>query len=139
MERVAFAEQTERETNGGSFLWKAEEFIQFMSVDLLTGEYDLKEFSLQEKKSMQMYFNFITACFQKFMGTTTNVQEYMAFKEYYNKLVILIFYVLLTYSKLGQRFTCYISSIFMKPITLTTEFPKKREYKNVFNLYIVST
>ena len=64
-----------------------EEFIQFMSVDLLTGEYDLKEFSLQEKKSMQMYFNFITACFQKFMGTTTNVQEYMAFKEYYNKLV----------------------------------------------------
>ena len=68
-----------------------EEFIQFMSVDLLTGEYDLKEFSLQEKKSMQMYFNFITACFQKFMGTTTNVQEYMAFKEYYNKLVITCF------------------------------------------------
>ena len=24
MERVAFAEQTERETDGGSFLWKAE-------------------------------------------------------------------------------------------------------------------
>lgn len=68
-----------------------EEFIQFMSVDLLTGEYDLKEFSLQEKKSMQMYFNFVTACFQKFMGTTTNVQEYMAFKEYYNKLVITCF------------------------------------------------
>ena len=68
-----------------------EEFIQFMSVDLLTGEYALKEFSLQEKKSMQMYFNFITACFQKFMGTTTNVQEYMAFKEYYNKLVITCF------------------------------------------------
>ena len=68
-----------------------EEFIQFMSVDLLTGEYALKEFSLQEKKSMQMYFNFVTACFQKFMGTTTNVQEYMAFKEYYNKLVITCF------------------------------------------------
>ena len=68
-----------------------EEFIQFMSVDLLTGEYDLKEFSLQEKKSMQMYFNFISACFQKFIGKTTNVQEYMAFKEYYNKLVITCF------------------------------------------------
>lgn len=68
-----------------------EEFIQFISVDLLSGEYNLTEFTLQEKKSMQMYFNFITACFQKFMGTTTNVQEYMAFKEYYNKLVLTCF------------------------------------------------
>lgn len=68
-----------------------EEFIQFVSVDLLSGEYDLKEFTLQEKKSMQMYFNFITSCFQKFMGTTTNVQEYLAFKTYYNKLVLTCF------------------------------------------------
>lgn len=68
-----------------------EEFIQFISVDLLSGEYNLTEFTLQEKKSMQMYFNFITACFQKFMGTTTNVQEYIAFKEYYNKLVLTCF------------------------------------------------
>jgi len=68
-----------------------EEFIQFMSVDLLSGEYNLTEFSMQEKKSMQMYFNFITSCFQKFMGTTTNVQEYMAFKRYYNKLVLACF------------------------------------------------
>lgn len=68
-----------------------EEFIQFISADLLSGEYNLTEFTLQEKKSMQMYFNFITACFQKFMGTTTNVQEYMAFKEYYNKLVLTCF------------------------------------------------
>lgn len=68
-----------------------EEFIQFVSVDLLSGEYDLKEFTLQEKKSMQMYFNFITSCFQKFMGTTTNVQEYLAFKTYYNKLVLACF------------------------------------------------
>lgn len=68
-----------------------EEFIQFVSVDLLSGEYDLKEFTLQEKKSMQMYFNFITSCFQKFMGTTTNVQEYLAFKTYYNRLVLTCF------------------------------------------------
>lgn len=64
-----------------------EEFIQYMAYDLLSGEYDLKEFSLQEKKSMQMYFNFVTKCFQKNMGSTVNVQEYMAFKAYYNRLV----------------------------------------------------
>ena len=64
-----------------------EEFIQFVAYDLLSGEYDLKAFSLQEKKSMQMYFNFVTSCFQKNMGSTVNVQEYMAFKSYYNRLV----------------------------------------------------
>lgn len=64
-----------------------EEFIQFVAYDLLSGEYDLKAFSLQEKKSMQMYFNFVTSCFQKNMGSTVNVQEYMAFKSYYNHLV----------------------------------------------------
>lgn len=64
-----------------------EEFIQFMAYDLLSGEYDLKEFSVQEKKSMQMYFNFVTSCFQKNMGNTVNVQEYMAFKSYYNRMV----------------------------------------------------
>lgn len=64
-----------------------DEFIQFMAYDLLSGEYDLKEFSVQEKKSMQMYFNFVTSCFQKNMGNTVNVQEYMAFKSYYNRLV----------------------------------------------------
>lgn len=64
-----------------------EDFIQFMAYDLLSGEYDLKEFSVQEKKSMQMYFNFVTSCFQKNMGNTVNVQEYMAFKSYYNRLV----------------------------------------------------
>ena len=68
-----------------------EEFVQLLSVDLLSGEYDLKEFSVQEKKSMQMYFDFITSCFQKFMGTTTNVQEYLAFKDYYNRLVLKCF------------------------------------------------
>ena len=46
---------------------------------------------MQEKKSMQMYFDFITSCFQKFMGTTTNVQEYLAFKDYYNRLVLKCF------------------------------------------------
>lgn len=64
-----------------------EEFIQFVAFDLLSGEYDLKDFSMQEKKSMQMYFNFVTSCFQKNMGNTVNVQEYMAFKAYYNRLV----------------------------------------------------
>lgn len=64
-----------------------EEFIQFVAYDLLSGEYELKEFSQQEKKSMQMYFNFVTSCFQKNMGSTVNVQEYMAFKSYYNRLV----------------------------------------------------
>lgn len=68
-----------------------DEFIQFVAYDLLSGEYDLKEFSLQEKKSMQMYFNFVTNCFQKYMGTYVNVQEYMAFKSYYNRLVEMSF------------------------------------------------
>lgn len=68
-----------------------EEFIQFMAYDLLSGEYDLKEFSVQEKKSMQMYFNFVTSCFKKNMGNTVNVQEYMAFKSYYNRLVQISF------------------------------------------------
>ena len=68
-----------------------DEFVQFIACDLLSGEYELKEFSTQEKKSMQMYFNFVTACFQKNMGSTVNVQEYMAFKAYYNRLVQISF------------------------------------------------
>lgn len=63
-----------------------EEFIQLMTEDVLNGEFVLEVFSEAEKKSMQMYLNFITKCFEKHIGVTLNAQEYLAFKTYYNRL-----------------------------------------------------
>jgi len=67
------------------------EFLQFMSADLLSGEYDLKPFSEEEKKSLKMYFNFISHIFEKNMGVLLTVMEYMNFKEYYNRLIVAMF------------------------------------------------
>lgn len=68
-----------------------EEFIQFMTEDLLSGEYDLKPFTKDEKKSLQMYFNFISHAFETNIGVTLTVMEYMNFKQYYNRLIMTMF------------------------------------------------
>ena len=65
----------------------SEEFIQLMTEDVLSGEYKLTALSQSEKKSMQMYLNFITDCFEKNIGVTLSAAEYMAFKNYYSRLV----------------------------------------------------
>jgi len=64
-----------------------DEFLQFMSVDLLSGEYTLTPFSKQEKQGLVMYFDFLSGCFKKNIGITLTVQEYLEFKKYYNRLV----------------------------------------------------
>lgn len=68
-----------------------EEFIQYMTEDLLNGEFELKPFSESEKASMQLYFEFMTNCFERHIGVTLTVQEYLEFKTYYNKIVLVMF------------------------------------------------
>ena len=68
-----------------------EEFLQFMTEDLLSEEYELSIFSVSEKEALKMYFNFVTGCFKKHIGVTITVQEYLAFKGYYNRLVLKMF------------------------------------------------
>ncbi len=64
-----------------------EDFIQFMSVDLLSDEYELRPFTKAEKESLRMYFNFVSSCFEKYIGVSLSVAEYLEFKRYYNRLV----------------------------------------------------
>ena len=64
-----------------------DEFLQFMSEDLLSDEYKLKVFADKEKDGLRMYFDFVSNCFQKNIGVTLTVQEYLGFKSYYNQLV----------------------------------------------------
>lgn len=64
-----------------------EEFLQFMTADVLTEEYELHTFTEDEKIGMRMYFNFVSKCFEKHIGNTLTVSEYLAFKRYYNRLV----------------------------------------------------
>ncbi len=68
-----------------------EEFLQFMTEDLLGGEFQLNPFSEKEKESMGMYFDFVTRCFEVHIGVTLTVREYMNFKGYYNQLVSKMF------------------------------------------------
>lgn len=65
----------------------SEEFLQFMSEDLLSGEYVLKPFTKTEKQGLLMYFDFISGCFRKSIGITLSVREYLNFKTYYNRLI----------------------------------------------------
>lgn len=69
----------------------SEEFLQFMSEDLLSGEYTLNPFSEKEKEGMKMYFDFVTRCFEAYIGVTLTVREYLNFKVYYNQLVSMMF------------------------------------------------
>jgi hypothetical protein len=68
-----------------------EDFLQFMSADLLSEEYVLQPFSDKEKEGLKMYFDFLSGCFQKHIGVTLTVQEYIKFKAYYNRLVMKMF------------------------------------------------
>ena len=68
-----------------------EEFLQFMSVDLLSGDYKLKPFSEEEKESMKVYFDFVSCVYQKDIGVLLTVNEYLDFKNYYNRLVETMF------------------------------------------------
>ncbi len=68
-----------------------EEFIQFMTEDILGDEYELKPFTDREKNGMQMYFDFMNRCFEKYIGVVLTVREYLDFKRYYNKLVLKMF------------------------------------------------
>lgn len=69
----------------------SKDFIQFLTTDLLSGEYILKPFEDSEKKAMQLYFNYICVCFEKHIGKSLSVQEYLHFKDYYNRLVLMMF------------------------------------------------
>lgn len=69
----------------------SKDFIQFLTTDLLSGEYILKPFEDSEKKAMQLYFNYICVCFEKHIGKKLSVQEYLHFKDYYNRLVLMMF------------------------------------------------
>ena len=68
-----------------------DEFLQFMTEDLLSEEYELAIFSESEKEALKMYFNFVSGCFKKHIGVTLTVKEYLAFKKYYNRLVLCMF------------------------------------------------
>ncbi len=68
-----------------------EDFVQYMTTDLLSGEYELTPFTKDEKKSLEMYFNFVSNCFEQNIGITLTVQEYLGFKDYYNRLVLKMF------------------------------------------------
>lgn len=70
-----------------------DEFLQFMTEDLLSEEYELAIFSESEKEALKMYFNFVSGCFKKHIGVTLTVQEYLTFKKYYNRLVLRMFYL----------------------------------------------
>lgn len=74
-----------------------EDFIQFMKEDILSGEFQMKPFSDREKRSLQIYFDFVTKCFENNIGNTVSVQEYIEFKNYYNQAV-------LTMYKLDEKF-----------------------------------
>ena len=69
----------------------SKDFIQFLSTDILSGEYVLEAFSDAEKKAMRLYFNYICICFEKHIGKSLSVQEYLHFKDYYNRLVLAMF------------------------------------------------
>lgn len=68
-----------------------DEFVQFMTEDVLGEEILLKPFSVEEKKSLQMYFSFMCGCFEKYMGNTLTVNEYIKFKKYFNRVVLTMF------------------------------------------------
>ena len=64
------------------------DLIQFLTTDLLSGEYDLKPFTKEEKKAMRLYFGFVCVCFEKHIGKVLTVKEYLGFKDYYNRLIL---------------------------------------------------
>lgn len=68
-----------------------DEFIQFMTEDLLQEKYQLVAFSDSEKESLCQYYNFMNWCFERQIGIHMTAQEYVNFKLYYNCLVSKMF------------------------------------------------
>lgn len=68
-----------------------DELVQFLTQDLLSGEFVLSSFSDTEQKAMTLYFSFYDELFRKEMGKTLSISEYMNFKDYYNQLAELKF------------------------------------------------
>ncbi len=68
-----------------------DEFIQFMTEDLLQEKYQLVAFSEREKESLCQYYNFMNWCFEQQIGIHMTAQEYVNFKLYYNRLVSRMF------------------------------------------------
>ena len=64
-----------------------EDFIQYMTVDLLNGDYELDAYQNIDKESLRMYFDFVCVCFAMYIGKTLSILEYLKFKRYYNELV----------------------------------------------------
>ena len=68
-----------------------DEFWQYMTVDLVNGDYVLRPFSDSEKVSLTMYFLFVCYIFEREIGKALNMHEYISFKNYYNTLVQAMF------------------------------------------------
>lgn len=67
------------------------EFVQFMTEDLLSDEYELDIFSPKDKKGLFQYYEFMNYCFENHIGMDMSVQEYLHYKSYYNRLVMKMF------------------------------------------------
>ena len=64
----------------------------FMATDILTlPEEELTVFTDDEKKSFQIYFNFMCYMFEQEIGKSLTVQDYLGFKRYYNDVVQTMF------------------------------------------------
>ncbi len=68
-----------------------EDFCQYMTEDLLSGEYCLMPYREIDKTSLTMYFEFVSECFAEYIGKTLSIQEYLGFKDYYNRIVMEMF------------------------------------------------
>lgn len=70
-----------------------EDFCQYMTEDLLSGEYCLLPYREIDKDSLAMYFDFVSVCFGEYIGKTLSIQEYLKFKEYYNRVLMEMFHL----------------------------------------------
>ena len=70
-----------------------EDFCQYMTEDLLSGEYCLLPYREIDKASLAMYFDFVSVCFGEYIGKTLSIQEYLKFKEYYNRILMEMFHL----------------------------------------------
>ena len=71
----------------------SEDFCQYMIEDLLSGEYCLLPYREIDKASLAMYFDFVSVCFGEYIGKTLSIQEYLKFKEYYNRILMEMFHL----------------------------------------------
>lgn len=70
-----------------------DELLQFFTQDLLSGEFQLLPFSDKETEAMTVYFSFLVDLLGKEIGKTADVSEFLAFKDYYNRLVEMKFFL----------------------------------------------